>query len=406
MYHTSLACAWLALIALAALGCSRDAVQVTGPAEVVSSDATAAPASPASALPLAPEPDAGAAVRTTTARPETDPVTSVDVETMSAGAPAAGSGSAAAGSAGSPLGAAGSSGSGSPAPAPPACPHVSLKVGDQSFSIASKNGLTYSYILSVPKTVDPRQRAPLIVHWHALGSDPEEARKLTSIDAKAETAKALVVYPRSPDKSWDVGSCCSAVLGGVPRDEEVFARELIRDVIGKACVDDQRIYTNGFSNGGMVSQMLACKMSDVFAAAAPMGSTLTIDESECKPRRAMPLLLINGTADPLVGYSAAGFAGGMAFTADTSFWAALNGCSGTPELFVQQGKATCKRYTHCIGNEVDFCEIEGMGHCVPGMLKESATNCLTKSGLVLGMPNDDIDALQLSVDFLLRFSLR
>ena len=51
------------------------------------------------------------------------------------------------------------------------------------------------------------------------------------------------------------------------------------------------------------------------------------------------------------------------------------------------------------------CAVDGMGHCVPGMKKESPTNCATKNGLALGMPNDDIDALQMDVDFLSRFSL-
>jgi hypothetical protein len=39
------------------------------------------------------------------------------------------------------------------------------------------------------------------------------------------------------------------------------------------------------------------------------------------------------------------------------------------------------------------------------MKKESPTTCLTKSGIALGMPNDDIDAVQMDFDFLKRFSL-
>ena len=348
-----------------------------------------------------------------------NPVSAGSPASSSAGAqppPAAGSGAAtgaagsamatAAGAAGTALAAAAGSSGSAGTPAADSCPNVTLKVGDQSFDIASKNGQKYSYILSVPKSVDPTRRAPLVVHWHALSSDPEEARSLTSVDAKAEAAKTLVVYPRSPDKSWDVGSCCTAVAGGVPRDEEVFARELIKDVLSKACVDGKRIYTNGFSNGGMISQMLACKMGDVFAAGSPMGSTLTISQSECKPSRPIPLLLINGTEDPLVGYRAPSLAGGLAFTADTSFWAKQNGCTGEPEMYVQKGQVTCQRYTQCSAAvEVAFCSVEGMGHCVPGMKKESASNCLTKSGIVLGMPNDDIDAVQMDFDFMLRFTL-
>jgi polyhydroxybutyrate depolymerase len=314
----------------------------------------------------------------------------------------------AAGSAGAAVGGGGANGAAGAAGSATddTCSGAPLEVGDHNYMIMSANGLMYSYILSVPKTVDPTKRTPVIVHWHALSSDPEEARALTSVDAKAEAAKMLVVYPRSPDKSWDAGSCCTTTVNGKRRDEEVFARELIKDVVAKACVDEHRIYTNGFSNGGMISQMLSCKMADVFAAAAPTGSTLTSPQAECKPSRPIPMFLINGTADPLVGYNAPGFAGGISVPNDVKFWADQNKCTGMPEMFLQMGKATCSRYTQCAaGVEVAYCSVEGMGHCVPGMKKESATTCLTKSGIALGMPNDDIDAVQMDFDFLKRFSL-
>jgi polyhydroxybutyrate depolymerase len=297
------------------------------------------------------------------------------------------------------------------APALPACTGTPLSVGDHEYTIQSKNGQKYSYILSVPASVDPTRRAPVIVHWHALSSDPEEARKVTSIDAKGAAAKALLVFPRSPDKSWDVGSCCTTTVGGTRRDEEVFARELIKDVIAKACVDEKRIYTNGFSNGGMISQLLACKMADVFAASAPLGSTLTSPAAECKPSRPIPIFMLNGTADPLVGYNSPASSGGLTVPEDVKFWAEKNGCTGAAETFLTKGKVTCTRYTHCsAGVEVAHCAVDGMGHCVPGMKTESASNCLTKVafGLIpiqLGPPNNDVDALQLDVDFLLRFTL-
>jgi polyhydroxybutyrate depolymerase len=324
----------------------------------------------------------------------------------SAGVGAAGGTPAGAGASGM-AGVGGAAGSSGPAEG---CPSAPLAPGDHTYMINSANGQMYSYIINVPKTVDPTKRTPLIVHWHALSSDPEEARSLTSIDAKGEAAAVLVVHPRSPDKSWDVGSCCTTIVNGKRRDETVFVRELIKDVKEKACVDEHRIYTTGFSNGGMLSQMLSCTMTDVFAAAAPSGSTLTSPKADCKPSRPIPIFMINGTADPLVGYNSPGVAGGLSVPDDVKHWADANKCTGMPEMFMQKGKATCSRYTQCAaGAEVAFCAVEGMGHCVPGMKKESATNCLTKSAsglpLALGMPNDDIDGIQMNVDFLMRFTL-
>lgn len=270
----------------------------------------------------------------------------------------------------------------------------------------SANGLTYQYIISVPKTVMPGKRVPLNVVWHALSSTPEEARSLTDIDAVAEAAGQISVFPRSPDQSWDAGSCCTGTVGGKRRDETVFAKELIKDVEAKVCVDTHRIYTSGFSNGGMISQMLACKMADVFAAAAPMGSTLTIPAAECTPSRPIAVQMINGTSDPLVGYAATASAGGIPVPDTFKKWAALDMCTGSPEMTFQKGKVTCNTYKQCAaGVTMTLCSVEGMGHCVPGMKKESATNCLTKSIIPLGMPNDDIDGIKFSSDFLTQYTL-
>jgi polyhydroxybutyrate depolymerase len=172
------------------------------------------------------------------------------------------------------------------------------------------------------------------------------------------------------------------------------------------CVDTHRIYTSGFSNGGMISQLLACKMADVFAAAAPMGSTMTIPADQCQPSRPIPILMINGTSDPLVGYTSTSFAGGIPVPQAFAKWAALDMCTGMPSNTLTMGKASCSTYAQCAaGTQVTLCSVTGMGHCVPGMKAESATNCLTKSGIPLGMPNNDINGIQMTADFLAKYTL-
>jgi polyhydroxybutyrate depolymerase len=287
------------------------------------------------------------------------------------------------------------------------CPMTqSLSVGDHTYQIMSANGLAYEYILTVPKTVMPGKKAPVNIVWHALSSSPEETRSLTNIDASSEAAGVITVFPRSPDMSWDAGSCCTTIVNGKRRDETVFAKELIKDFEAKVCVDTKRVYTSGFSNGGMISQVLACKMADVFAAAAPMGSTLTIPVAECLPSRPIPILMINGTADPLVGYTATAFAGGIPVPQAFKNWSTLDMCIGSPMTTLMMGKATCNTYAQCAaGTQVTLCSVDGMGHCVPGMKAESPTNCLTKSGIPLGMPNNDINGIDMSTAFLLKYSL-
>jgi polyhydroxybutyrate depolymerase len=327
--------------------------------------------------------------------------------TAAAAGGAAGSSTGGAGVGGAATGGTAGAGAGGAAGSGTDCPtSQSLPVGDHTYKIMSANGLAYEYILTVPKTVAPGKKAPVNVVWHALSSSPEETRSLTNIDASAEAAGMITIFPRSPDASWDAGSCCTTIVNGKRRDETVFAKELVKDFESKVCVDTKRIYTSGFSNGGMLSQLLACKMADVFAAAAPMGSTLTIPVAECMPSRPIPILMINGTADPLVGYTATAFAGGIPVPQAFQNWATLDMCTGMPMTTLQMGKATCNTYAQCAaGTQVTLCAVDGMGHCVPGMKTESATNCLTKSGIPLGMPNNDINGIDMSTAFLMKYSL-
>jgi polyhydroxybutyrate depolymerase len=287
------------------------------------------------------------------------------------------------------------------------CPSQPLAAGDHTFQLASANGISYSYVLVVPTGLDATKKAPLVVVWHALQSSPEETRSLTDIDAQGQASGSLMVYPISPDKSWDAGSCCTSFALGQRRDETVFARELVADVKTKACVDDKRVVTTGFSNGGMVSQLLACTAADLFGAAAVMGSNLTMTNAatDCKPSRPIPIFMINGTADPLVGYDKPALAGGLSVPASFEHWAAADSCTDEPTVTFQQGAVTCKTHSQCAaGTEVTLCSVEGMGHCMPGMKKESETNCITKL-IPLGMPNDDIDGVEMSTEWLQRFML-
>jgi polyhydroxybutyrate depolymerase len=288
------------------------------------------------------------------------------------------------------------------------CPAQSLPVGESPiYTIMSANGITYTYSILVPPGYDPTKPTKTTIFWHALTSNPDQTRSLTDIDQQAANYGMIMVYPKSPDASWDAGGCCTQISGGKRRDETVFAKELIAQVESKVCVDKKRLYTTGFSNGGMLSHMFACKMADVFAASAPASGALTIPEAQCTPSRPIPIYMTNGTADPLVPYStASAIIGSISVTDTFANWGKLNGCTGTPVQTFMKGAVTCNTYQQCgAGTTATLCSVQGMGHCEPGMKSESATNCLTVSGIALGPPNNDIDGVQTSLEFLSQQSM-
>jgi polyhydroxybutyrate depolymerase len=289
----------------------------------------------------------------------------------------------------------------------PNCPAPTLNVGDNNFMLASANGTTYTYTITIPQGYNPNKLTPVTIFWHALDAAPEVTRSNTDIDQVAANLGNVMVYPSSSDLSWNAGGCCTQETGAPKRDETVFAKELIAQVQSKVCVDPKRIYAMGFSNGGMLTQLLACKMADVFAAAAPSASALTIPTSQCMPSRSIPVYMINGTADPLVSYSAASLTIGSISVTDTfAFWGMANQCTGMPVNTLTKGAVSCSTYKQCAGGaQVTLCTAQGMGHCEPGMKAQSATNCYTSQGVALGPPNNDIDGTQTSMEFLQSYSL-
>lgn len=123
-------------------------------------------------------------------------------------------------------------------------------------------------------------------------------------------------------------------------DDVGFVSFLISHVSGKVKVDAKRVYVTGFSNGGIMANRIACQLSDKIAAVAPVGATFgTSVAASCNPSRYVPVLMVNGDADPLITWNgqAPTFPGEtleslgekIAVTDAIAKWKKVNECSET-----------------------------------------------------------------------------
>ena len=64
-------------------------------------------------------------------------------------------------------------------------------------------------------------------------------------------------------------------------------------------VDTARIYVTGLSWGGFMAMKVGCAMADRIAAIAPVGAAMP-KTMVCLPSRPVPVVMINGTSDPVV----------------------------------------------------------------------------------------------------------
>ena len=126
---------------------------------------------------------------------------------------------------------------------------------------------------------------------------------------------------------------------------------------------------------------LACTHAELFAAAASVIANFTETMmAACKPSRSIPLLMMNGTADPLIAYGGGRGTSRYAVpnvvsTAGTiAFWRKNNGCAAADRQSTRlsdkdtEDSSTVTRVdSDCPdGRDVVLYRIDGGGHRMPG----------------------------------------
>ena len=138
----------------------------------------------------------------------------------------------------------GGSGGGEPAPG---CGNAAAPKGARNLTI-QVNGKARTYVLFVPNGYDPKKSIPLIFAWHSSGASGAESRKYYKLEPVTGDG-AIIVYPDGLNGAWDLSA------NGV--DMKFF--DLLLESISKDyCVDQARVFSTGYSFGGMMSHSLAC----------------------------------------------------------------------------------------------------------------------------------------------------
>jgi polyhydroxybutyrate depolymerase len=215
-------------------------------------------------------------------------------------------------------------------------------------------GRERTFNLHVPPSYDGSTPVPLVLDFHGLGSDAVQQAAVSGQVALSDTYGFLLAHPQGLNHAWNAGICC----GNAGIDDVGFIRGVVAAIVAAGNVDMHRVYATGLSNGGAISQRLACDAADLFAAAAPMAFPVPfIPLTGCQPSRPISVLSFMGITDVLVPY-----AGGIFPSApDTfSFWHDTDACAGsTPDQTVTAGNSRCETYTSCgEGTEAGLCSID------------------------------------------------
>jgi len=209
---------------------------------------------------------------------------------------------------------------------------------------------TRSYNLHVPAGLSGN--VPLLVDMHGVGSNAAFQESTSGWSPYADSARFIVAYPAgSTGNVWDVNQGSQDVA---------FIRKVVADIKANYCVDDQRIYAEGGSLGGLMAQRLACDAEDVFASAmSTISGPPNYFGGSCAISRPVAVAVMSSEDDAVFPLAQS--------IAARDFWIGLNHCSTTGTADPNPHGANGQVYGGCDGgaNVLWRTYAPGNGHAYP-----------------------------------------
>jgi polyhydroxybutyrate depolymerase len=277
------------------------------------------------------------------------------------------------------------------------------------------NGVARSYIAQLPGN----KPAPLVIVLHGNTQTGADMAARTSWPKVARREQFGVLFPDGLNRAWADLRPNSNRAGRAPpegTDDIGFIVALIEKFIADGTADPGRIYITGLSNGGAMTMTMVCARAELFAAAATAIFNLTDDMANaCHPSKPVPMLMINGTADPLIPYaggrSTSRFAvpGFWSTERTFAFWRHINGCDAQDAVATDldhrdsSDPTTVTRIdSRCPkGADVVLYRINKGGHRLPGPFPDMRFPRIVN--MLLGPQNRDIDGAETIWEFFRRF---
>src|SRR6266550_6864087 len=203
------------------------------------------------------------------------------------------------------------------------------------------------YRIHLPSGYHSSTPQPLVLNFHGHGSTAATQEKLTKLSLLANQQDFIAVYPQGmigPDhqSGWATGPVWDPHVNDV-----LFVSDLLNSLQTRLCIDPLRIYAMGFSNGGGMTNVLACTLAGRLAAFAPVSGSYPAYPGGCHPVRPVSLLEFHGTADRIVPYNGSQSRQLPSILAWLQGWATRDGCTMGPTIFYTQGNVSGLEWKDC-----------------------------------------------------------
>jgi polyhydroxybutyrate depolymerase len=253
------------------------------------------------------------------------------------------------------------------------------------------SGVERQYRLFVPTSASTGSPLPMTFNIHGLGSNIAEQVAVSGFEQLGETDGFMVATPQGIRNQFD--------FPNLPTNKELpFFKAMIESIGASTCLDLARVYSSGLSNGGIMSAILACQMSDQIAAVGLVSGIRP--PTGCNTDRPVPMVVFWGKNDNVLPfYGGLGPSlltvfglGGAAATSGTvappptappadlygfppveevvADWADHDGCASEPTIFAVGSADTDveeRVFTDCTPeSSIRFFVVSDGGHTWPG----------------------------------------
>ena len=260
---------------------------------------------------------------------------------------------------------------------------------DREIAIATHDGARTAIIL--PAGHGPK-RTVIVLHGAMMTA--EMTAHDTGFDEAAAKHGFTAIFPRGLNRRWHD----ERVGGWNGPDDVAFLKALIARLVAEHIALPNQIYIAGISSGGEMSFTMACLAGDLIRGLGAIVATMPEGLKPCTPP-AMPVVMFDGTADPLVPYTGGKVSwlagGGELWSVEQTaeYFARRNGCgpSSTRDLpsLTRSAETSVTEigWRECASKEpVLLYRVNGGGHQIPG--KSAGLTFL------LGRGNRDISAAE------------
>ena len=171
------------------------------------------------------------------------------------------------------------------------------------------DNLNREYIIYIPTSYNNTVEVPLMFNFHGGSGTASDFLLTNDMRPIADTANFIAVYPQGaidyngadpgtiPSTSW---------LHKAPttHNDVNFIAAIIDTLSSEYLIDEERVYACGYSEGGIFSYELGCRLNNKIAAFASVSGSMLTDFfrqdygfGTCTPSHPTAVMLIPGTSD-------------------------------------------------------------------------------------------------------------